>query len=102
MGHSAQAAQIALNGRQRDLRTHGDHFKLHDRADAVFVIHQHLARPGALAGRERRQQASDQVSRQVLGNIDLFIDIQRADGGEQRPIAHVINQVVPDVIRGFQ
>ncbi|CZU54041.1 Uncharacterised protein [Enterobacter hormaechei] len=100
--HTAQATKIALHRTQGDVRTHGDDAKLHDRADAVFLVVHHLTHARPLFGRQGSQQASGQVARKMLNEVNLLIDIQRLQCVKNVPVAHLIDKVIPDVFRGFQ
>lgn len=94
--------QVALHGTERDVRTHRDNAKLHDRADAIFLVVHHLTDTRALIGRQGGQQATGQVTRQVLYKVNLFVDIQRLQRIEDVPVAHLVDQVIPDVFRSFK
>ena len=96
--HFTQTPQIALHRRQRGLRSHRNDLKLHDRPDAVVGVAHNLANTGALLGRQGRQQPSGQVARQMLQQVNLFIDIQRLHGLQQLGVAHLVDQVAPDVL----
>ena len=96
--HFPETPQIALDRRQGGLRPHRNDLKLHDRPDAVVGVAHNLANTGALLGRQGRQQPSGQVARQMLQQVNLFIDIQRLHGLQQLGVAHLVDQVAPDVL----
>ena len=100
--HAAQPTKIALHRTQGDIRTDGDDAKLHDRADAVFLVVHHLTHARPLFGWQGSQQASGQVARKMLYKVNLLINIQRLQGVEDVPVAHLIDKVIPDVFRGFK
>ena len=96
--HFTQTPQIALHRCQRGLRSHRNDLKLHDRPDAVVGVAHNLANTGTLLGRQGRQQPSGQVARQMLQQVNLFIDIQRLHRLQQLGVAHLVDQVAPDVL----
>ena len=100
--HTAQATKIALHRTKGNVRTHRDDAKLHDGADAVFLVVHHLTHARPLLGGQGSQQATGQVARKMLDEVNLLIDIQRLQGVENVPVAHLIDKVIPDVFRGLQ
>ena len=62
----------------------------------------HLTHARPLLRRQRRQQATGQVSRQVLNEVNLLVDIQGLYRVENIPVAHLVDQVVPDVFGGLK
>ncbi|MNP23078.1 hypothetical protein D3C76_1157750 [compost metagenome] len=38
----------------------------------------------------------------MLDQVDLLVDIQGLYGIKKFPVAHLINEIVPDVFRSFQ
>ncbi len=81
---------------ERDVRPHRHQFEIHHPADAVFGVLAHLAHLGALLRLQRGQQPAHQVTRQVLCQVGLFVDVQRFDRFEQVFVAHFLDQAVPD------
>ncbi len=61
-----------------------------------------LTHAGALVGGHRGQQAARQVAGQMLHQVDLLVDIQGVQGVEDGAVAHLVDQIVPDVFRGFE
>lgn len=62
----------------------------------------HLTHARPLFSRQGSQQASGQVARKMLNEVNLLIDIQRLQGVKNVPVAHLIDKVIPDVFRGFK
>ncbi|MNC22877.1 hypothetical protein D3C75_708850 [compost metagenome] len=99
--HFATQTQKTLHHCERDIGPHGDHLEIHNCADAVLFVMQHLSDASALFLRQCRQQAAHQVAGKILREVNLVVDIQRANNIEQCFVAHIFNQVIPDGFRGF-
>ncbi|MOA16925.1 hypothetical protein D3C78_1371580 [compost metagenome] len=90
-----------MYGTDSDVGAYRDQFKIHHPADGVLAVVDHLAHLSALLRLHRGQQAAHQVTRQVLRQIGLFINVQRFDGFEQVFIAHFFDQAVPHRLGDF-
>ena len=98
-GDLAELAQIALHSRQAYVGPHRDQLEVHHGADRVLAVADHLPHPVALVGGHGGEQPTHQVAGQVLAQIDLIVDVESAQGVQQRLVAHAADQAVPHRLR---
>ena len=98
-GDLAELAQVALHRRQAYLGAHRDQLEVHHGADRVLAVADHLPHPVALVGGHGGEQPSHQVAGQVLAQIDLIVDVEAAQGLQQRLVTHAADQAVPHRLR---
>ena len=102
IGKFVELAQITQNHFQRNVLTHGDHVKVHDRTDRLFGIGHGGAQLLALFDRQTTKNVVNNALRQVGREVGELVGIQRFRRRHQLGAFHRLDQRFANRIRYFK
>lgn len=98
-GKDSTPAQTALYRGQCNVKSDRRQLEIHVMTDAFAIEMHHFTHLGVVLRFESGQHPSDQIARQVTGQIGLFVHLQEADGVKNIAVGHLGDKAFPYVLR---